>query len=65
MTAAGDALFQSLRVKSFDFDRRLRSGFSQADLDRLYEMLAKLRDNVGEVAPENGTKPTPPATAER
>ena len=65
LTAAGETLFQRLRDTAMDFDRRLRSGFSQADLDRLYEVLAKLRDNVGEVAPENGTRPTPPATAGR
>lgn len=46
LTPAGDALFARMRDAAAAFDARLRTGFSQPDVDRLEELLTELRDNV-------------------
>ena len=46
LTEAGDAAFRRLRTVAQRYDTRLRSGFSDAELDSLRVLLARLRDNV-------------------
>jgi MarR family transcriptional regulator for hemolysin len=46
LTPAGDALFMRLREAAVAFDRRLRSGFSEADVAALEGLLDRLRGNV-------------------
>lgn len=46
LTEAGDAAFHRLRAAAVTFDRRLRGGMSQEELDQLRGFLARLRDNV-------------------
>jgi MarR family transcriptional regulator, transcriptional regulator for hemolysin len=46
LTAAGEALFARLRAAAVTFDKRLRAGLSQRDLDQIEELLSRLRDNV-------------------
>ena len=46
LTEAGDAAFRRLRTVAQHYDTRLRNGFSDADLDTLRGLLARLRDNV-------------------
>ena len=46
LTEAGDAAFRRLRTVAQHYDTRLRAGFSDADLDTLRGLLARLRDNV-------------------
>jgi MarR family transcriptional regulator for hemolysin len=46
LTEAGDAAFRRLRTVAQQYDTRLRTGFSDADLDTLRGLLARLRDNV-------------------
>ena len=46
LTEAGDAAFRRLRTVAQHYDTRLRTGFSDADLDTLRGLLARLRDNV-------------------
>ena len=46
LTEAGDAAFRRLRTVAQHHDTRLRTGFSDADLDTLRGLLARLRDNV-------------------
>ena len=46
LTEAGDAAFRRLRTVAKHHDTRLRTGFSDADLDTLRGLLARLRDNV-------------------
>ena len=46
LTAAGDAAFQRLRTIAQRFDAALRAGFTDAELDTLRALLARLRDNV-------------------
>lgn len=47
LTAEGDAMFHRLRGAASGFDRRLRSGLSEKDLDRLGVLLDRLAANVG------------------
>jgi MarR family transcriptional regulator, transcriptional regulator for hemolysin len=46
LTPAGDALFLRLRDAAVAFDRRLRAGFSPAQVSQLEALLTRLRDNV-------------------
>src|SRR6478672_5446654 len=46
LTTAGDAAFQRLRTIAQRFDTTLRGGFTDAELDALRALLARLRDNV-------------------
>jgi MarR family transcriptional regulator for hemolysin len=46
LTEAGDAAFRRLRTVAQRYDTRLRTGFSDAELDTLRILLARLRDNV-------------------
>ena len=47
LTDAGEAAFHRLRGVAMAHDERLRAGFAAADLDRLRELLDRLRANVG------------------
>jgi MarR family transcriptional regulator for hemolysin len=46
LTPDGDALFFRLRAAATAFDKKLRSGLSEADIARFEELLDRLRDNV-------------------
>jgi MarR family transcriptional regulator for hemolysin len=46
LTAAGDELFHHLRKAATSFDRRLRAGLSDDDLESLRRLLAQLRENA-------------------
>jgi MarR family transcriptional regulator, transcriptional regulator for hemolysin len=46
LTPAGDATFERLREAALSFEHRLRDGVAPADLDRLRELLGRLRANV-------------------
>ena len=46
LTPDGDALFLRLRDAATAFDRRLRAGLSEGDVDQLEALLTRLRDNV-------------------
>ena len=48
LTATGDALFLRLREAAADFDRTLRDGFAEADLETLELLLGRLASNVGD-----------------
>ena len=67
LTAAGDALFLQLREVAVDFDRRLRDGFADADLESLDLLLARLAGNVGDeddgAPPWEGLADTPRTTS--
>ncbi len=46
LTEAGDAAFRRLRTVAQHYDTRLRTGFSNSELETLRGLLGKLRDNV-------------------
>ncbi len=46
LTEAGDAAFRRLRTVAQHYDTRLRTGFSDTELDTLRGLLGRLRDNV-------------------
>ena len=46
LTEAGDAAFRRLRTVAQHYDTRLRTGFSDSELETLRGLLARLRDNV-------------------
>jgi MarR family transcriptional regulator for hemolysin len=46
LTAAGDAMFHTLRQAVVGFDRRLRAGLSASELANLSGLLARLQHNV-------------------
>jgi MarR family transcriptional regulator, transcriptional regulator for hemolysin len=46
LTGEGDALFLRLREAARAFDSQLRSGLSQADIERFTGVLDRLHDNV-------------------
>jgi MarR family transcriptional regulator, transcriptional regulator for hemolysin len=46
LTEAGDAAFRRLRMVAQHYDTRLRTGFSDTELDTLRGLLSRLRDNV-------------------
>jgi MarR family transcriptional regulator for hemolysin len=58
LTAAGEAAFVRLRQAAMRFDRRLRNGITDEQLDSLTDVLRRLRLNAGEV-------PTRPEEIER
>ena len=46
LTAAGEELFHELRTAAMAFDRRLRAGLSDEELETFRRVLARLRENV-------------------
>src|SRR6516165_12698451 len=44
LTPAGDALFVRLRGAAMAFDKRLRAGFSEGEVNQLEALLTRLRD---------------------
>ncbi len=46
LTPEGDALFLKLRTAAMAFGDRLRSGFSESDVDQLEALLTRLHDNI-------------------
>ena len=46
LTEAGDAAFHRLRRSATSFDRRLRAGLDDDDVERLRELLGRLHANV-------------------
>jgi MarR family transcriptional regulator, transcriptional regulator for hemolysin len=46
LTDAGDQLFKRLAKAAIGFDRRLRAGLSDEELDEFRRVLGRLRDNV-------------------
>jgi MarR family transcriptional regulator, transcriptional regulator for hemolysin len=48
LTEAGDAAFLRMRDAAVAFDQQLRSGLADGDVERLRELLAKLKANVVE-----------------
>jgi MarR family transcriptional regulator for hemolysin len=46
LTAEGEALFRRLRERAFAFDRQLRAGFRDDEVQALSDMLARLRVNA-------------------
>jgi MarR family transcriptional regulator for hemolysin len=48
LTEAGDAMFFQLRSTVAAFDRRLREGLDENDVEALRRLLAVLRHNVGQ-----------------
>ena len=46
LTPAGEALFLRLRGAAMAFDKRLRAGFSEGEVNQLEALLTRLRDNV-------------------
>ncbi|PWJ86071.1 transcriptional regulator [Mesorhizobium loti] len=47
LTAAGEAMFETLRKAALSFDKRLRVGLSDERLAEFAQVLAALRGNVG------------------
>ncbi len=50
LTAEGDALFLRLREAAVAFDKQLRAGLSDSEVDRFGDLLARLQDNVSRTA---------------
>ncbi|WP_345464081.1 MarR family transcriptional regulator [Deinococcus carri] len=46
LTASGEDAFQRLREAAVTFDRRLRAGLDEAEINGLRQVLAKLQGNV-------------------
>lgn len=46
LTSAGDAMFERLRKAATAFDRRLRTGFSDSELEQLSLLLERLEANA-------------------
>jgi MarR family transcriptional regulator, transcriptional regulator for hemolysin len=46
LTSAGEAQFQRLRKAAVAFDQRLRTGFSEQELEQLRSWLARLMENA-------------------
>jgi MarR family transcriptional regulator for hemolysin len=67
LTELGERRFASLRDRASDFDRRLRDGFTDYDLEHLRSLLDRLAANVGDreesAAPWAGLAETPPNEA--
>ena len=53
LTPSGEALFLKLRETAMAFDRQLRAGLDQDDLDTVRSVLSRLRSNV-EGKPDGG-----------
>ncbi|HUY49320.1 MAG TPA: MarR family winged helix-turn-helix transcriptional regulator [Streptosporangiaceae bacterium] len=56
ITGAGETAFLRLRTAAIDFDRRLRAGFTEAELDTLGNLLGRLTGNAGST--DDGTPPS-------
>ncbi len=50
LTPAGEAAFNRLRAVAQDYDERLRTGLTEAELDVLRALLGRLRSNVADPA---------------
>lgn len=48
LTAEGDALFDRLRAAAMAHDERVRAGLTSEEVDRLTELLDRIRDNLTE-----------------
>jgi MarR family transcriptional regulator, transcriptional regulator for hemolysin len=48
LTAEGEALFDRLRAAAMAHDERIRAGLTSEEVDRLTELLDRIRDNVPE-----------------
>jgi MarR family transcriptional regulator for hemolysin len=48
LTEEGDAAFHRMREAAAAFDKRLRSGLEEADIERTREVLARLQANVSD-----------------
>jgi MarR family transcriptional regulator, transcriptional regulator for hemolysin len=48
LTPAGEAAFHRLRAVAHEYDKRLRAGLTDAELDALRALLGRLRANVAE-----------------
>jgi MarR family transcriptional regulator for hemolysin len=46
LTEAGDTLFHRLRRAATSFDKRLRSGLDEDEIERLRQLLVQLQTNV-------------------
>jgi MarR family transcriptional regulator, transcriptional regulator for hemolysin len=57
LTDAGDAAFHRLRRAASRFDRRLRSGLDDGDIQQLRELLAQLLSNVTGDQPSADERP--------
>lgn len=57
LTAAGDAAFHRLRRAASRFDRRLRSGLDDGEIQQLRELLAQLLSNVPGDQPSADERP--------
>jgi MarR family transcriptional regulator for hemolysin len=55
LTEAGEAAFVRLRATALAFDRRLRRGISDDEVEQFRSLLDRLADNVGTELP--GTRP--------
>jgi MarR family transcriptional regulator for hemolysin len=56
LTAGGDALFFRLRDAAVAFDRRLRTGISEAETTELRRLLSALHDNLATTPPTTSTR---------
>jgi MarR family transcriptional regulator, transcriptional regulator for hemolysin len=50
LTPAGEETFNRLRTVAQEYDTRLRTGFSEAEVDDLRALLGRLRGNVADTA---------------
>jgi MarR family transcriptional regulator for hemolysin len=57
LTEAGDAAFHRLRRAASSFDRRLRSGLDDSEIQQLRELLAQLLSNISGDEPRVGEAP--------
>jgi MarR family transcriptional regulator for hemolysin len=56
LTAQGEKLLEKLRAAAAAFDKRLRAGFDDAEIETLAALLDRLRANVGETSQEEGRR---------
>jgi MarR family transcriptional regulator for hemolysin len=61
LTAEGEALFVRLREAAGTFDRRLRSGLTDGDIETVTSLLGRLRDNVAQPPPGTRGRASGPA----
>ena len=50
LTPAGEETFNRLRTVAQEYDTRLRTGFTEAEMDDLRALLGRLRGNVADTA---------------
>jgi MarR family transcriptional regulator, transcriptional regulator for hemolysin len=58
LTEAGDTTFHRLRGAAGSFDKRLRAGLDDSDIERLRELLARLLANVTGDEPRAAERPS-------